>query len=415
MTKTTLNQHDNSQHDNSQHDNSQQRIVIIGGGYAGMSTALRLTRNSQAEIHLVNPHARFVERIRLHEAASGRNLRKIIIPNLLRGKGVIFHQTRASHIDWHARKVTLNDGSQLGYDRLVYALGSQIDRTVPGASEHALALEDLSRAEQFPAQLNVLPAQGEVVVVGAGLTGTELVFELAERYPNLRWTLVTSKAYERGYAPAAREYFLAGLARRGISLRTDVTVQSVQADHLVTNVGDLPFALCLWAGSFRGATLGRESGLAVNEKDQLLVDETLRSLTAPEIYVAGDSAALPFTYQPHLVMGCKTAMPQGIHVAQNLLAEMRGEAPQPLRYSYTITCVSLGRNDGLVQVLKPNGEPAANFLRGRVGAWVKEFVCRSTVLALQLERYFNFYDWFVPAQQGKEAVQQPQPAHGHTL
>jgi NADH dehydrogenase FAD-containing subunit len=395
--------------------NTRLRIVIIGGGYAGMSSALRLARNSQAEIHLINPNARFVERIRLHEAASGRNLRTLMIPALLRGKNVIFHQARATHIDWRGRQVTLDDGSQLGYDRLVYALGSQTDRTNPGARQHALALEDLNAANQIPARLDALPAGSEVLVVGGGLTGTELVFELAERYPVLRWTLVAREAYTHGYAPAARDYFLAGMARRGISLRTGIGVQAVEADHLVTNVGKLPFALCLWAGSFRGATLGRDSGLAVNEKDQLLVDETLRSLTSPEVYVTGDSAALPASYQPYLVMGCKTAMPMGFQAAENLLAEWRGEAPQPLRYNYVVTCISLGRHDGLVQVLKPDGEPAVNFLSGRTAAWVKEIICRSTVISLQLERYFNFYDWFMPARSGYEPVQEQRPAHGHGL
>src|SRR5688572_21167504 len=117
MTKNTL-----PQQENIKQQNRRARIVIIGGGYAGMSSALRLARNSQAEIHLVNPHARFVERIRLHEAASGRNLRTFMIPALLRGKGVIFHQARATRIDWRGRQVTLDDGTQLEYDRLVYAL-----------------------------------------------------------------------------------------------------------------------------------------------------------------------------------------------------------------------------------------------------------------------------------------------------
>jgi NADH:ubiquinone reductase (H+-translocating) len=403
-----------SQKNNSKQNNSRPRIVIIGGGYAGMSSALRLARNSQAEIHLVNPHERFVERIRLHEAASGRNLCTVLIPALLRGKGVIFHQARATHIDWRARQVPLSNGTTLGYDRLIYTLGSQIDRTTPGVRDHALALEDLDAANQIPARLDALPLGSEVLVVGGGLTGTELVFELAERYPHLRWTLVAREAYDRGYAPAAREYFLAGLARRAISLRTGITVQAVEADHLVTNVGDVPFTLCLWAGSFRAATLGRESGLAVNEKDQLLVDETMRSLTSPEIYVAGDSAALPASYQPYLVMGCKTAMPMGVQVAENLLGELRGEAPQPLRYSYAVTCVSLGRHDGLVQVLKPDGEPATNFLTGRGAAWIKEIICRSTVITLQLERHLNFYDWFMPAR-NQEPIQEQRPAHGHGI
>jgi NADH dehydrogenase FAD-containing subunit len=205
--------------------------------------------------------------------------------------------------------------------------------------------------------------------------------------------LVTRDAFERGYAPAAREHFLKVFARLGITLRTGIDVQRVDADHLVTNEGDLPFALCLWAGSFRGMALGRESGLAVNARDQVLVDASLRSLTAPEIYVAGDSAALPAAYAPFLVMGCKTAMPLGAHVAQNLLDEMRGATPAPLNFAYSATCISLGRQDGLVQILQPNGEPAKIFLTGRLGAWVKEMICRFTVTVLRFERHVNAYDW----------------------
>lgn len=396
----------------SHHNNPRARIVIIGGGYAGMVAALRLARQSRAEIHLVNPQERFVERIRLHEAASGRNLRMIRIPALLRGAGIIFHLARATQIDWRSHRVTLDDGAQLAYDRLVYALGSRIDRTTPGAGEHTLALDAMSGAARIDRRLDTLTAQSEVVVVGGGLTGIELVFELAERYPNLRWTMVAREAFAHGFAPAARDYFLAGLARRGITLRSGIDVQEVQAGHLVTKMGDLPFDLCLWAGSFRGATLGRESGLAVNEKDQLLVDENLRSLTSPDIYVAGDSAALPASYQPYLVMGCKTAMPQGIHAAENLLAELRGEAVTPLRFAYSATCVSLGRHDGLVQMLKADGEPSPTFLRGRSAAWVKELICRFTVTTLQLERRFNFYNWLMPAR-SRQPMQEPRAAHGH--
>jgi len=387
--------------------NPHPRIVIIGGGYAGLSSALRLARNSQAEIHLINPQERFVERIRLHQTASGQTVRTILIPSLLRGKGITFHQARATHIDWRAHIVTLSDASQLPYDRLIYTLGSQTDRTVAGVSDHALSLEGLSGAEQMHSRLAALPANSEVIIVGGGLTGTELVFELAERYSSLRWTLVAREAYERGYAPAAREYFLTALARHGITLRIGVEVKRVEAGHLLTTAGDLPFALCLWAGSFRGVPLGRESGLAVNEQDRLLVDETLRSLTSPEIYVAGDSAALPSSYQPYLVMGCKTAMPQGFHVAEILLGEMRGEAPRPFHFSYSATCISLGRHDGLVQMLEPNGEAKATFVRGRSAAFIKELICRLTITGLKLERHFSFFDWVTPKQQ------QPVASQGH--
>ncbi len=368
------------------------RVVIVGGGYAGMAVALRLARHSRAEIHLVNPKQRFVERIRLHEVAAGRALATIDIPHLLRGKGILFHKALAVQIDPQARQVHLSNGDVLAYDRLVYALGSQIDFSVPGSREYALGLDDLSASGRINQQLGQMDAGSRVVVVGGGLTGTELVTELAERFPQMRWTMVAQEAFAGGYAPRARDYFHAALQRRGIELRSGLAVQEVAADHLVTDQGDVPFDLCLWAGSFRAPVLGRASGLAVNARDQVLVDSSLRALSAPDIYVAGDSAALPASYRPYQVMGCKTAMPQGFQVADNLLAELRGQSPEPLRFTYMITCVSLGRRDGLIQTLTPDGSPQPRFLTGRMAAWVKEMVCRSTVWALQLERWFDFYD-----------------------
>jgi NADH:ubiquinone reductase (H+-translocating) len=139
----------------------------------------------------------------------------------------------------------------------------------------------------------------------------------------------------------------------------------------------------------------------------------MRSLTTPDIYVAGDSAALPASYQPYVVMGCKTAMPEAFQVAENLLGELRGESPLPLHFSYTATCVSLGRNDGLVQFLKPDGEAANLVVRGRNAALLKELICRLTVWTLQLERHFNFYDLLMPKRQGQASPEaQPVPSQG---
>jgi NADH:ubiquinone reductase (H+-translocating) len=393
-----------------------QRIVIIGGGYAGLVAAIRLARQggSRLEIHLVNPRDRFVERIRLHEAAAGYTIKYISIRKLLRGTNIIFHEELATGLDWQARTVTLQSGALLHYDKLLYALGSQIDRTTPGAAEHALALDDLHRAAEITQRLAALPNSSEVVVVGGGLTGTEMVTELAERYPHLHWSLLTRDIYRTGYAPAARAYLLDALARRAIQLRQGVEVEAIAPDHVVTTEGNLPFALCLWAGSFRAPTLARQAGLPVNALDQLHVDATLRVAGAPDIYAVGDSAVLPGSYRPHLVMGCKVAMPMGIHAAENILAELRGEAPLPLRFAYTLTCVSLGRKDGLVQLLDAEGRPQPRFFRGRLAAWIKELICRSTIYTLWLERHMDFYDLFVPsAHSVARSKLEESAAHGH--
>lgn len=364
------------------------RVVILGGGYAGLYCALRLVRRTQGrvEIHLVNPRPQLVERIRLHQTASGATLRRVHIPELLAGLPITFHVAAATGIDWRAKHVTLNNGAVLEYDRLVYALGSRTDRTLPGAQAHALALDSLDEAATIAQRLQALPRASHVLVVGGGLTGTELVFELAARHPHLTWTLVTQEAYGRGYAPGARAYFLAELAQSGITLRTGVSVTRICADHLETDQGEMPFDLCLWAGSLRGFELGRVSGLAVNELDQVRVDATLRSVTAPEVYAVGDGAALPDDFAPAPIMGCKIAVPMGQHAAENLAAELTGRTSTPFRYNYLITCVSIGRTRGLIQFLQPNGEAKPRFLTGKLGALVKELICWSTIFMLQVER-----------------------------
>ncbi len=213
------------------------------------------------------------------------------------------------------------------------------------------------------------------------------------------------------------------MAQRNITLRTGISVHEVTADHLVTDQGELPFDLCLWAGSFRGFPLGREAGLAVNELDQVRVDATLRSITDPNIYAMGDGAVLPAEFAPTLVMGCKTASPLGIHAAENVAADLKGEAVRPFWFRYLLTCVSIGRNVGLVQVLGGDGRPAQRFITGRLGAQIKEFVCHSTITAMYVERNLSLAaQWLSarakrPEQPGsnQQPAQESTAAHGHRI
>lgn len=121
-------------------------IVVLGAGYAGLIATARLaryTRKLNTRITLVNPSPRFTERLRLHQVAAGQELTDYQIPDLLKGTGVEFRQATATAIDTADRIVTLDDGSVLYYDSLVYALGSATDTSiVPGAADHAWTLDD---------------------------------------------------------------------------------------------------------------------------------------------------------------------------------------------------------------------------------------------------------------------------------
>ncbi|PZG40880.1 hypothetical protein C1I98_22500 [Spongiactinospora gelatinilytica] len=159
------------------------KIVVIGGGYAGMTAALRLGRRH--DITVISEKDRFTQRIRLHEFVAGRSSVTIPLAELTQGTGIDVVAARVESIDLAAKQVRTADGREFGYDTLVYALGSHTDLSLPGTAEHTYAVE---RAAELRERLE--GGAEKVVVVGGGLTGIELAAELAESYPGRRIELV---------------------------------------------------------------------------------------------------------------------------------------------------------------------------------------------------------------------------------
>lgn len=359
------------------------RIVIIGGGYAGMSCALRLAQKShgKAEITLINGSERFVERIRLHEQASGKPASQRLLAEQLAGSGVRLRVGWVRHVDLAQR--TLQVGPEtLVYDKLVLALGSESDlEGAPGVREHAYGLDAASAAWLGAAIPALAKRSGRVVVVGGGLTGVETASELAESFPGLRVLLVTRGEILPEGTPRARAYVRATLARLGVALRERLSVHSLSQNELHSDGGIIPFDSCIWCVGFRAPRFARELGLSVNERGQVWVDGALRSLSHPDVYVAGDLAALHDESRgPALPMGCKSAFPTGFHVAENLSRSLRGEPAREFRYTPVPYCVSLGRRDAVIQL------PGGGLSSGRFAACIKELICRGTMWALALER-----------------------------
>jgi len=361
------------------------RVVIVGAGYAGLACALRLARRSRgrADIVLVSGSNQLVERIRLHEQAAGELPRPLPLETLLRGTGVRLRIGWVEAIDLEHETVRVS-GESLPFDRLVLATGSQTDvDAVPGVRAHAHTLDAASMGA-LGATLPAIAARGgRVVVVGGGLTGIEAASELAERAPTLAVELVTRGALAPSFSPRARDHARAVLRRLGVAVREHVDVHSVAANALHTADGVTPFDACIWSVGFRASPLAAESGLSVNARGQAVTDAMLRATSHPFVYVAGDLAAPQGMHA--LPMGCKTALPTGLHVAENLARSLAGRPEQALSAPFYAYCVSLGRRDGLIEAPARDGR-APRVLTGRLAARFKELVCRATLWGLALER-----------------------------
>jgi NADH dehydrogenase FAD-containing subunit len=365
-------------------------VVVVGGGYAGVSCALRLAHRARAQgtpvrIRVINPMDGFVERIRTHQAASGQHLRRRPMGRLLERAGAELVVGKALRIDIGRHTVETERGA-LRWDRLVLAAGSRSasPSSVPGVKEHALGMDPWA-ADVLLQRLRALPAGAEVAVVGGGLTGIEAASEFAESFPHLRVHLVAGDAVADGFSPRARDHVVTVLSRLGVQLHEHVDVQSVHATGLHTNAGTIGSDLCVWAAGFSLSALPRDAGLPVAANGQVLVDPCLRSIANPFIYAAGDIATPVLAPGQDVPMGCKTAMPMGAMVGDNLACELRGDATRPFDYALLFYCVSLGRRDGVIQWADDGGALTGRVLTGRRAALFKELICRSTWWALRLE------------------------------
>lgn len=363
------------------------RIVIVGAGYAGLFCALRLARlaRGRAEVTLISGSATFVERIRLHEQAAGSPARRLSLPTMVTGSDVKLRIGWVHQIDLTARTL-LVDTDTIPFDRLVLATGSHTDLTrVPGAAEHAYSLDAGSLAWLTPLVSTIAARNGRLVVVGGGLTGIEAATELRELHPSLSVTLATRGEVAAGFAVSTRAHVRKALARLGVSLAEGVDVRAIESHAVVTNGGSIGFDACIWASGFRAAPLARESGLSTNVLDQVEVDASLRSISHPFVYVAGDLAAPSESVGDPLPMGCKSAFPMALQVAENLARVLDGEPERPLAFRLSFYCISLGRHDGVIEPASAQ-RGGGRIVKGKVGARLKELVCRGTLWFLELER-----------------------------
>ncbi|MBU9766524.1 FAD-dependent oxidoreductase [Mycobacterium sp. TNTM28] len=385
------------------------RVVVIGGGYAGVLAANHLQSGPGVAVTLVNPRPEFVERIRLHQLAAGNHTATADYAELL-GAGVRLVVDGAERIDAGLRQVQLTSGTVLDYDYLIYAVGSTggVPASVPGAAEFAYPLSELEEAHRLRARLQDVPTSAPVVVVGGGLTGIEAAAELAEAGRAV--TLVTD-VVGASVGTGARRSIVKALTKLGVSIidGPEILVTGVEADAVTLADGNrLPSAVTVWTTGFRVPGLGAASGLRTDELGRLLTDETLTSIDDARIVAAGDAAApsgVP------LRMSCQSAGPMGIQAANTVLARIAGEQPAVLNQAFAGQCVSVGRHAGTVQLCHSDDSPRRAYLGGRTGAFVKEQVCRATVTFMRKEGLKpGSYFWFKGGNRARQLAEAQQEA-----
>ena len=368
------------------------RIVVVGGGAAGLELATRLGdrlgKRRLAEIILVERSRTHLWKPLLHAVAAGSMDASEHQLNYL--AQAHWHHFRyqlgemvgldragkrvhlAATFDEEGRRITA--ARSVGYDTLVIAIGSITnDFGTPGAAEHAVPLETPEQAERFHHRLvnaflraqsqddAVQPGQLHVAIIGAGATGTELAAELYQTArevaafgldhvdPDKDIRIVLVEAAER-ILPALPERISAAtleiLRKLGVEVRTKARVAEVRADGVRLASGEvIPSELVVWAAGVKGPDVLHDlDGLEVNRVNQLVVTANLQTTRDPDIFAIGDCAACPQPGQDQPVPPrAQAAHQQASHLVRQLKRRLDGKPLEPFVYRDFGSLVSFGR------------------------------------------------------------------------
>ncbi|KJE24994.1 NADH dehydrogenase, FAD-containing subunit [Frankia torreyi] len=374
-------------------------ILIVGGGYVGMYTALRLRRKlhgDEATITVVEPNSYMTYQPFLPEAAAG-NLepRHVVVPlrKVLKGCRIISgHVVMVSHEQRTASiQPLLGDAFDLKYDILVICPGS-VARTlpIPGLAEQGIGFKSAAEAiylrNQVISRLDAAASATDAAVrrraltflfIGGGYAGIEALAELEDMardacsyYPDLapadmRWVLVeaTGRILPE-VSPAMGLYTVKQLEHRGIQVKLNTRVESLLDGNVVLDDGErFEAGTVVWTAGVKPNPMLARTDLPLDERGRLRATAFLQVDGVADAWTAGDCAAVPdLTKGEGATTGpsAQHAVRQARRLAENLLAELRHEPIRPYEHSYAGSVASLGLHKGVAEIygVRLRGWPA---------------------------------------------------------
>lgn len=345
-----------------------QRLIIIGGGFAGFWSAISAAREAmtlgkreELSITLISKDEFHTIKPRLYE----KNLdgMQISLKQYCEPLGIKLVVDKVLAINPKANTIHLANDAAVNYDALVFAAGSQLNKPDLSDKNGVFNIDSFAAAQTLSAHLALLSQENfstesshNIVIVGAGLTGFELATSMMDRFNNKtnQATKIKIHLVDRNaqlapmYSELGQQYIAESLAVSNVELHLGDEVQSYNKPALVLTSGEtINTETVIWTVGVRANKLAKFLTENLDEVGRIHVDKYLRLKNYANVFVAGDAAKVAVDENNFALMSCQHAMPQGKlagHNAVNTLfaCEMKSYA-QP-RY---VTCLDLGKNNAL--------------------------------------------------------------------
>lgn len=371
-------------------------ILIVGAGFAGMAVARELCRllpdEANGEIVLIDLDNYLLFTPMLTEAAGGDlDSRHIISPIRQLSTRIRFVQGRVTKVDLAGKTVTVEAGSgpldpcrkTYACHHLVIALGSVTNyHHTPGVAENALPMKRLEDAAAVCNRVLACLERAAVeddaakrkelltfVVGGGGYTGVEtmaavndLVRDSVRRYPKVESGDVRTIIMHPGdrllteISPQLAAYAQRQLEQRGVEVQLNTRIKSAGRDFVESEHGERVAARTLiWTAGVTPNPIVEQLDCPKSKHDAIQVNGCCQVKAHPGVWSLGDCAEVP---QPNgkgaYAPTAQNAMREGKLVAQNILAQLRGEEPKPFRYTPIGELALVGKHSGVARIYGMN-------------------------------------------------------------
>ncbi|EKV00777.1 NADH dehydrogenase, FAD-containing subunit [Leptolyngbya sp. PCC 7375] len=326
------------------------RIVIVGGGFGGLYTALYLQKYRHlrdSSITLIEPREQFLFTPLLYEVLTEELLLWEVAPSyqsLLMGTNVQWQQDWADHIDLEQQRVMLRQGDSLPYDYLVVSTGAKTrSLPIPGIREHAITFRSLDDVVTVKARLDQLVRAAHpvaVTVIGAGASGVELATKVADRLGQKGQVRLVDRGNQilKPFPKGLQRQAMDALLQRNVDVLLQTQINQVGPTTVGLDEGQVPSHLTLWAtGTEPVEWLGPP--VRTNDQGQVWVRSTLQLEDYFNVFVVGDVAAQP---KP-IPNTAQAAYQAAAAVASNLAYMTRQRQPKSFRYLHLGDMLALGK------------------------------------------------------------------------